>query len=166
MRHGLTLTALVLLIAAAGCEPTNEALAPSRSLNTWLMASIDNPQIDNAIIAQRTIYPYHFVRDTAQLNELGERDLRVLAEHFRTATGELNVHQGESDDTLYSARVAAVAEALAMAGVQADRVQIVDGLPGGDGMGAERLVKILAKEDKSDSSGGGLGFIVTGTGNR
>jgi len=148
MRNGLALTTLALVALAIGCEATNEAKTPPGSLNAWLVASIQNPQIDNAIIAQHTIYPYHFAPDSAELNELGERDLRVLAEHFTKTPGELNVNQGQAGDELYKARITSVVNGLARAGVDVDRMEIVDKLPGGDGMCTERLVKILEQEGK------------------
>jgi outer membrane protein OmpA-like peptidoglycan-associated protein len=53
-----------------------------RLANEMLATAFTDESIENGIITERTIFPYHFVTNTGYLNELGERDLRVLARHF------------------------------------------------------------------------------------
>ncbi len=70
----------------------------------WVGDAIRRASIDRAIVAQRTLYPYHFVTDAAELNDLGRRDLRALAKHYREHTGELALWRGGASETLYEAR--------------------------------------------------------------
>jgi len=101
--------------------------------------------VENAIIAQHTLYPYHFVPDGERLNELGRRDFSVLARHFAEHTGSLNIRRGKTPAELYEARVSFVIESLKEAGIGTGRVRISDHMPGGSGMPSERVVTILQK---------------------
>jgi len=131
--------AVVVAAASTGCEP------PPRPPLTELK----NIQINNGIIRQRTIFPYHFLPETAQLNELGVYDLEVLAGYFRDHPGRLNVRKGEADERLYEARIKAAVAVLARAGVDTSRIAIVDVLPPGDGMPSERVIAILEIDQPS-----------------
>jgi hypothetical protein len=102
--------------------------------------------VENAIIAEHTLYPYHFVPDGDELNELGRRDFSVLARHFTEQTGSLNIRRGTTVPGLYEARVTVVIESLKEAGIDVSRVRLSDGMPGGSGMPSERVVTILQKE--------------------
>jgi len=106
--------------------------------------------IRRAVIEQHTLYPYHFVANAAQLNDLGRHDLAVLAEHYQEHPGPLNVRRGETPEGLYDARVAAVRNALADAGVHA-KIDPADALPGGRGMASEKVIQILEDESKKAS---------------
>jgi hypothetical protein len=146
MKGLATLTAVVGLACMAGCE-----LAPGypqdKSLtNEWLVRSYSDDAINNAVIAQHTLYPYHFHKNGAALNELGEYDLAVLVNHFKDHPGRLNVRQGDESTKLHAARINMVMAALRKGGVEASRIEFTDAIPGGDGMASERVVKILEKQ--------------------
>jgi hypothetical protein len=111
-----------------------------------LIKTLNNIGVENAIVTQHTLYPYHFVADGAQLNELGQRDAAVLARHFLDHPGLLNIRQGEGvSPELYQARVASVTTLLKQAGIEPGRVNVSDGMPGGTGLRAEKVVTILLK---------------------
>jgi len=83
---------LVLPVAlVVGCSTwrmgydTLTELSPEQrsSANELMVNSPFDESIENGIISQHTIYPYHFVSDTDQLTELCERDLEVLAAHYK-----------------------------------------------------------------------------------
>ena len=99
--------------------------------------------LQRAIVVQSTLYPYHFVPDSAELNELGQRDLLVLARHFQSHSGSLAVRRGDAGTSLADARLRAVVEALANAGVGRDHVLVRDGLPGGDGLASARVIEVM-----------------------
>jgi hypothetical protein len=135
---------------AAGDSPCQHPPACCRdpfdqraTMNAWIVHSYTDPAIANGIVAQHTLFPYHFVADTAELNELGQRDMAVLADHYRDATGQLNVRRGDASEALYRARLAAVTTRLAGAGIPAGRVQLADGFAGGPGLPTDRCVVIL-----------------------
>lgn len=140
-----------------------ESLHESRgdgNVDVELVNSLNRIGVDRAIIAQHTLYPHHFVADSAVLNELGTRDLSVLAGHFAEHEGTLNVRRGETAPELYEARVTHVIEELGKAGVDTGRMNIADGMPGGSGMPSERVVTVLKSSSGlssvQSSSYGGL----------
>jgi hypothetical protein len=105
------------------------------------------------IIRQHTIYPYHFVAESATLNELGQRDVAILASHYASLSvdhgmppGALSVRRGDASPGLYDARVRAVTAELARGGVPNDRVRIADAVPGGDGMLPSRIKVVLQRD--------------------
>jgi len=146
------LLAGVILAAMCGCEPADN---PKRDgvakIDKWLVNSFSDAAINNAIIRQHTLFPYHFTPDSPELNELGRRDLGVLAAHYREHPGKLNIRRGDVSNELYDARVKAVGEMLAEANAQTQRIQIRDELPGGDGMVSEKVVIILLREREGTS---------------
>jgi hypothetical protein len=94
---------------------------------------------------QSALYPYHFVPDSAELNELGVNDLSVLAMHLRDHAGSLLISRGAASKELHDARVRAVLAALEEAGVAKSQVAVHEGLPGGDGLPSSHVVEILKK---------------------
>lgn len=167
MRVLISLTICALLAAAlAGCEITERH---QREVNTQIMQSVSDRAIQNAIVAQQTIYPYHFVADGPSLNDLGRCELAVLAAHYREHPGMLNVRQGSTPPDLYQARVKAVSDALAEAGVPAERVRIADDMPGGAGMSSQHVLKVIEGRNSPSQplyygGGGGGGSAQAGGG--
>lgn len=131
----VALSAVLLGLLAACSAPEH----PRYGTGDLLLAA----SLQRAIVVQSTLFPYHFVPDAAQLNELGERDLQVLARHFQSHSGSLSVRRGDAGDALAEARLRAVVEALANAGVARDHVLVRDGLPGGDGVASARVIQIM-----------------------
>ncbi|MCL5282305.1 MAG: hypothetical protein M1376_20660 [Planctomycetes bacterium] len=149
----------ILCLAAllpAGCnEEQKTADANRKKLDTELVNTVNNLQVENAIVTQHTLYPYHFVTGGAGLNDLGRRDLMVLARHYQENPGALNVRRGETDEALYKARVAQVQKRLKEAGVDVGRMTIADGMPGGPGMPSEAIVTVKPKVTGGSSTTGG-----------
>jgi hypothetical protein len=129
----------------SGC-PEDARTAADRRLDTELVKTLNNIGVENAIITQHTLYPYHFVVDGEKLNDLGQRDFAVLARHFTEHPGLLNVRREEGiSPELYKARVAYVTSRLKDAGIDPARVSISDGMPGGPGLPSEQVVTVLQK---------------------
>jgi hypothetical protein len=162
VRRIVILTAGVLMAVLPACTATDPGIEQRHSLNAWLGDCLNDDAVNNAIVAQRTLFPYHFVTDTAKLNELGSRDLAVLAAHFTERSGKLNVRRGTAPEELYVARVATVIDALASRGVASDRVAISDGLAEGEGMASEDVLFILENKEKLRTTGGQVGRSVRG----
>ncbi len=148
-------TVVICLICSLliGCEENMTNQGQNPNLDVELVNTINNIGVENAIIAQRTLYPYHFVADGEQLNELGQRDFGVLARHFKEHPGVLNVRQGQASPELYEARIAQVLSGLKQAGVETNRVSISDAMPGGSGMPSEQVITILEEEVGSEGPG-------------
>jgi hypothetical protein len=149
MRLYCAITLCLMCAWVTGCHRNAAKPASETNLDAALVKTINNIGVENAIISQHTLYCYHFTTDGAELNELGSRDLAVLARHFAKHAGTLNVQRGEADEKLYQARIASVMGGLKKAGVDADSMRLSDGMPGGDGMSSERVVEILKKGSKS-----------------
>jgi hypothetical protein len=136
--------------AAGGCRNREHERAPRyanehRRMNEALIQSYNLEAIDAAVIRQHTIYPYHFVANSDQLNALGRREVYLLTQHYRDHPGALNVRRGPENDDLYQSRVDAVRLAMTDGGVAANRLNIEDGMPGGDGLPAEQVVIVLER---------------------
>jgi predicted small secreted protein len=154
---------LVLCAALAACTtPSGDSSDIQEHRGPWAGDEIQNASLYNAIISQHTLYPYHFLNGSGELNELGARDLSVLTDHFLHSGGDLNVHRGAANETVYEARVKTVLERLSAAGVPAGAVAVKDGLPGGDGISSERVIVIL-KEKMSKSDNGMTGSMNSGS---
>jgi len=164
MKVSQVVTLCLLGALVAGCEE-DARTAADRQLDQELVRTLNDLGIENAILAQHTLYPYEFVLNGPVLNELGRRDLAVLARHFVEYPGALNIRRGEGVSTeLYQARVAHVTDQLAKAGVEPGRVTIADGMPGGPGMSAERVVTILDKSAAGAAAGSSSSGRITSTG--
>ena len=139
---------LCLSVALLGCDLENPEAAKVDRLLVNLYA---DAAVENAIIRQHTIFPYHFEQDSTKLNKLGRRDLGVLIRRYLEYPGRLNVRQGKVPDDLYEGRLETILRHLRQAGVSADRMKIGDQLAGGDGMLSSNVVLILA-DDLEDSA--------------
>jgi len=145
-------TICVVCCLLVGCEKRVSKEEAGKKLDVELVNVLNNIQLENAIVAQHSLYPYHFTQDGAALNALGQRDLAVLARHFVKYPGSLNIRRGDTPVELYDARVAYAVQQLKQGGVATDRLTISDGMPGGTGMPSERVVMILDESTSKDST--------------
>ncbi|MHC4637533.1 MAG: hypothetical protein ACYTBV_08530 [Planctomycetota bacterium] len=138
----------------AGCNE-NMANGPDRHMiNSELVNSYNNIAVHNAVITQHTLFPYHFVKNGADLNELGSSDLKVLTGHFLKYPGRLNIRRGDTPENLYQARTDLVLEKMLEAGLESDKVRISDDMPGGPGMYSEKILTILENGNNDNASSG------------
>ena len=147
---------LVCAILFSGCQ---EQQADTNTLdesqvNRKIVDTYSDLMIQNAVIAQHTLYPYHFVNNSAMLNNLGERDLAVLIQHFQENPGQIAVQQGKTDKLLYQSRAQTVYEKLLAGGVPDSKIKIVSEMPGGDGIQSNAVIEILATEKTTDMGQG------------
>ena len=160
MTHYIRTTLGIAILLAVGCHaphPTEEHAVGSAEV-TYL----NDSAIQNAIIAQHTLYPYQFIPDAATLNELGDHDLCVLIEHFKSHPGKLNVRRGDTAEDLYQSRIKTVSDKMARAGVQLEPIQ--DGSPGGDGMKSDRVLTVLERSySLKQGSGSDSGSMSSNT---
>ena len=145
------LTITIISVMITGCQNKQSEVEPSPFwqrdvMNRWSVHNYNNQSINNAIVSQHTLFPYHFTNNSEELNELGQRDLNVLAEHFAKYPGELNIRRGGIESDLYQLRIGSVTDLLADKGVDTSRIQIKNELAGGDGLVSERCVVILGAE--------------------
>jgi hypothetical protein len=150
----ITAACAVLAAALMGCDSTEKVDEKDREINTWLLKSLQAQSVENAILSQRTLYAYHFAPGAAELNDLGEADLALLAVHYRKSPGTLTLRRGSAADELYGARQKAVLASLERAGVDIARMAVDDGLPGGDGADSSRVIAIMAVDKESLAASG------------
>ncbi len=148
------ITMIVLFcILTVGCREDMEKSSNNHLINSQLVNSYNDIAIQNAIVSQHTLFPYHFVKNGAELNELGQRDIAALTSHFMKHPGHLNIRRHNTTADLYEARVNVVHVRLQEAGIDMERISISDNMPGGSGIASERILIILEQESKDASSG-------------
>jgi hypothetical protein len=145
-----------LLALLAGCNsPHSEENMPGRE-NMFASDSFRSAQVNKAIITQRTIWAYHFVTNTSELNPLGMRDLGVLAAYYADHNkGDIRIRRAGASQVLYDERVAAVVNHLIASGVPKGQLTVSDASPVGSGIPSERIVTVLSE---------GLALTGAGTG--
>lgn len=152
MKLSTTIMTISFCILIAGCTEPTDTSQDKHRINSQLINTYNDIAMQNAIVSQHTLFPYHFVKNGAELNELGERDLDILAKRFVEHTGQLNIRRGNTPAGLYAARTNVVIDKLQKAGVDTERMSISDGMPGGSGMASERILTILEKEGTNEGA--------------
>lgn len=93
MKRFIYVLVTIQAAAIAGCSTAgsngyrtalDQSTEERRSSNSTMIRWLYDESVKNGLIRQKTLYPYHFVPDTPLLTELGERDLSILATHYRT----------------------------------------------------------------------------------
>lgn len=143
------MTMAILGIMLTGCTESAEQGPDRHIINSELINTYSDIAVQNAIISQHTLYPYHFEKNSAELNELGLRDLGVLAAHFGKTPGRLNVRRDSTPADIYQARIKLVLDKLQEAGINVDQMSVADGMPGGPGMLSEKIIMVLQEEYKA-----------------
>ena len=143
MKTCLVVELVLMSFLIWSCEETMQRESVNKSLvNTELINTLNDMAMENAIVSQHTLYPYHFIKNSEQLNELGQRDLSILTEHFKKNPGHLNVRSDGTSENLYQARLTHVAEKLQQTGIDLGLVTVSDGMPGGRGMTCTEVLQI------------------------
>jgi len=151
---------LIGAVMFCGCQEQQAGPTVDQSqVDRKIVDTYSDLMIQNAVIAQHTLYPYHFVNNSAQLNGLGERDLAALVQHFQENPGQITVQQGKTEPLLYQSRAQTVYEKLLVGGIPDNKIKIVSGMPGGDGIQSNAIIEILAAERTTEMSQGlDMGF--------
>jgi len=144
---------LLICVLGSGCKqsPQPEPI-DEKAVNAELINTFNDVSMENAVVAQHTLYPYHFIINGEQLNELGKRDFSILAAHLKDYPGQLNIRRDNATEQLYQARVTYILEQLTQAGVDSKLTSVSDGMPGGSGMASEQVIYILESDEKARSS--------------
>jgi hypothetical protein len=123
------------------------------AVNRAIVGVYSDQAVENAVLAQHTLYPYHFVDNSAALNPIGQRDLDILIRFYKENPGRLIVQQGDVEMPLYQARREAVYERMVQAGIPQGAIRITEGMPGGDGMSSGSVIDVLIKSrEKPETS--------------
>lgn len=148
---------VLCVVAMAGCKyfETKYDLTASerrRAANEEMVNVPTEEQVRNAVIAQHTIFPHHFVSGTDELNAIGRRDLLILAGHYKDHPGPVGMRPEGTCCKLDEARVAAVKGFLEHEGVDVAALTIGDAYPGGDGMASTRVLKAVSAEEQASTT--------------
>ena len=119
-RKAFAVVILMCAVLICACTPVEKGPVTNAvnkdQVNQTILGTYSDLAIQNAIITQHTLYPYHFVNNSADLNTIGQRDLSILIEHFQQNPGRLMIQQGSEDDLLYQSRGQLVYEKMLQAG--------------------------------------------------
>jgi hypothetical protein len=148
MKLSMMIMTVLFCVLTVGCQEDTAEGPNNHLINNQLVNSYNDIAIQNAIVSQHTLFPYHFVNNGAELNELGQRDLAALTSHFINHPGHLNIRRHNTTADLYDARVNMVRERLQQAGIANERISISDDMPGGSGVTSERVLVILEQASK------------------
>ena len=152
MKLNTKLMISIVCILIIGCGEQTQHSPDKTLMDTQIIRTYNDMALENAIISQHTLYPYHFVQNGTDLNELGKHDLAVLIRHYIKEPGALNIRKADTSLELYTNRVEMVYQELEKAGLNMDKIAISDKMPGGSGMASETIILILEKEDEETSS--------------
>jgi hypothetical protein len=144
-------TAAAALLAVAGCQhkaadASADRTPDERTLNTLMVKTAYDQNERNAIIAERTIYDHHFRPASAELNDLGLRQVRILADAYHDQAVRVSVARADASDDLYRRRLDAVRTAFADRGVDRSSLTLNDGQPGGSGIASEKVFRAYTAE--------------------
>jgi hypothetical protein len=160
IKETMIVMSLMCVVLLCGCQEqqVDPNAVDSSVVNRKIVDTYSDLAIQNAVIAQHTLYPYHFVNNSAQLNALGNRDLSVLIQHFQENPGQINVPQGSTESLLYQSRAQTVYEKLLVGGIPDEKIQISGGMPGGDGIASNSIIEILETEKTTEVEGYDVDF--------
>lgn len=119
---------------------------------------------DNALLSEMAVFDVHFVPHTAELNGLGERRLARYASLLKHYGGTLRFDSTVDDEDLVNQRMAQVREFLTIAGVEEENLDVVRGIPGGEGMLAVEAADVAEVLRGPQPLGGGGGAAGGGAG--
>ncbi|HEV2294157.1 MAG TPA: hypothetical protein VGR35_09890 [Tepidisphaeraceae bacterium] len=158
----------VVLAVAGGCRRRADGMGrmdAQAATNKAMMRLIYDHARQNAAIADHTIHPYHFVPNATALNPLGLQHVADLAAAYRTAPGMVTLPRGDVRDDLHQARVQVVLERMADAGVDVQRLRIVeDPQPGDPRVSSARATRLLLQAEVGAGSGTSAGGGMSGAG--
>jgi len=159
LRKAFAVVSLLCAVFIAACcpetnRPMTNVIDKSR-VNRAIVENYFDMAIQTAVITQHTLYPYHFIKNSVDLNTLGQRDLSILIEYLKQNPGRLIVHRGEIDEMLYQSRTQMVYETLLQAGIARDHIDIRDDMPGGAGMPSTSVIEIQEAGKTKPGSGEG-----------
>jgi hypothetical protein len=156
MKPILTLAA-GLVLALSGCRAPAEQGSGNQLVgghNLWTTRAYAEEAAQAAVIREHTLYAHHFEPDGAALNQLGQRDVRWLAQHhLENPYGlpvSLSVRCAGVAQALYEQRLESVRAAFEQQGLDASLLAIGDGLPGGDGLASARVHAALTAEPAAE----------------
>jgi hypothetical protein len=174
--HGcaMAIAAAGILSLDLGCssdkktQPPVEGTANSGVENRLLLQMALSEGVYNGIAAERSVYPKDFHPGTSTLNELGMRRVGALADACRGASGRITILRGDAPEPLYDARIAAVRQELADAGLDLERVTVAGGdhvaTPGVSSGRALVTFDKMMSEYVAQPEGGGVAGQAAGVG--
>jgi hypothetical protein len=167
------IAAASLLIASLGCQTHPQRLNAPPQGATHYSHELQEPMMtmtDNALLADMSVAPVHFVPSQPELNGTGARRLKRMANILKVYGGKVHyTGYGEPED-LTSQRIDKIREYLLAEGIEGETFEVAQGLAGGRGMAATEAIAIregsryCPEEDSSGSSCSAGALPETGLG--
>lgn len=141
-------TASLLVLLCACSSPTPRLNAPPHGDAECQseMQALYTHMSDNALLADMNLSDVDFVPHRPLLSDIGQDRLCRLAGLMHEYGGELHYTPADSDQDLIDARISAIVDFLAEAGLAAAPREVSVGLPGGRGMQAREAIVIMVAE--------------------
>jgi hypothetical protein len=130
-----------MLLLPVACSTPPKTAPDRRVINDDVQYAADqqfvkepfDEQARLGVVRQRTLFESDFLIDSAALSPLGRKNVTILTEAVRADGGNISVRQGAATAELYAARIAEVRARLVAAGIQLERIVLVDRPAGGSG---------------------------------
>ena len=144
------------MLSLIGCANTPKPPPDRRIINDDVQYAADqqfvkepfDEQARLGILRQRTLFDADFQIDSAVLSALGRKNVTILAQAVLESGGYISVRQGSASAELYAARIAEVRARLVAAGVQVERIELVDRHAGGPGEATTEAL-VIRKDTRS-----------------
>lgn len=163
MRRSFALVAACTFIAASvGCSEAPERLnAPPQGIteNPSPLQDSFTYMVDNAMLEDLSLADIHFVPHSTELNGLGARRLERYAKLLTVYGGAIRYSTDLTDKTMVERRMESIRRYLATTSIAPERVNVIQGMPGGRGMDAREAMagkeeSISGAPDAKAKSGG------------
>jgi hypothetical protein len=160
MKSQIILAAVGVALIIAGCKTYTRPPEQIRSDNANAVSTLFEAQDEQGIIAQRTIYPYHFVSGTSSLNARGVEVLDVLSGYYKEHSGILSIPRRGEEEALHLARVDGIKSFLTDRGVNTNNVYItMEALPVG-GVSSHEMRRIMESDRERGAQQGAQGGVA------
>ncbi len=170
MRQGTALLmGLTLMAAAVGCGGPAERLnAPPQGSTNYPSPVQDSfvYMVDNAMLEDLSMADIHFIPHSTELNGLGARRLERYAKLLTVYGGSIRYSTNSSDKELVDGRMVSLRDYLGTTQIAADRIKVVHGMPGGQGVTAREAITVKAEtipgSPQAQTGGAGSGAPAGG----
>jgi len=145
LRAVASVAAAAWALSGVGCQPDRSRLnAPPQGHTSRPHELQDDyvSMVDNAMLADMSMSPVHFVPHSVELNALGVRRLKRYASLMKVYGGKLCYDGADDTEEMADGRIGRIGEFLVAAGVPANSFTVERGLAGGAGMDAKEASRI------------------------
>lgn len=148
----------VWVLSGTGCQNPPERLNAPPQGHSGRPHELQEPYVymtDNALLQDMSVSAVHFVPHTTELNALGVRRMKRLAEILKIYGGTLRYDSLEEAESMAKGRMEQIEGFLAAQGVDPEAMEIVRATAGGPGMDADEAILVRASSRFCPEDAGG-----------